>query len=61
LPPRPRVTSLIYASDCRRAAAHRRAAVAAMLPLLKASAVAWILAFTGFVLVHGRSSSGSAD
>jgi uncharacterized protein involved in response to NO len=24
-----------------------------MLPLLKASAVAWILAFTGFVLVYG--------
>ena len=54
-PPRaPRVTSLIYASAIVAALLRIVAPLSPyMLPLLKASAVAWILAFTGFVLVYG--------
>ena len=54
-PPRaPRVTSLIYASAIVAALLRIVAPLSPFtLTLLEASAVAWILAFAGFVLVYG--------
>ena len=54
-PPRaPPVTSLIYAAAILAALLRIVAPLSAFtLPLLQAAAVAWILAFAGFVLVYG--------